>query len=55
MDLIEELVDHTFPSNLSDDFLQKYLTYFGMNFDTDRSIDEFNALLDSSPSMDTNK
>lgn len=55
VDLIEELVYHSFPSNLSDDSLQKYLTYFGMNFDTDRSIDKVNVFPDSSPSVDTNK
>ena len=40
MDLIKELVDYTFPSNLSDNLLQKYLTHFGLDFDIDRSIDE---------------
>lgn len=55
VDLIKKLIDHTFPSNLNDDSLQKYLTHFGIDFDIDRSIDEVNALLDSSPSLDTNK
>ena len=55
MDLIRELVDYTFPSNLSDDPLQTYLTHFGLNFDIDRSIDEVNTLSNSSPYMDTSK
>ncbi|KAH9685156.1 hypothetical protein KPL70_013841 [Citrus sinensis] len=55
VDLIEALVDDTFLSNLSDDPLQTCLTYFGLDFDIDRSVDEVNALLDSAPSMDTNK
>ncbi|KAH9671232.1 hypothetical protein KPL70_017283 [Citrus sinensis] len=55
VDLIEALVDNTFVSNLSDDPLQTCLTHFGLDFDIDRSVDEVNALLDSKPSMDTNK
>ncbi|KAK9187629.1 hypothetical protein WN944_019027 [Citrus x changshan-huyou] len=55
VDLIEALVDNTFLSNLSDDPLQTCLTHFGLDFDIDRSVDEVNALLDSAPSMDTNK
>ncbi|KAH9770105.1 hypothetical protein KPL71_012260 [Citrus sinensis] len=55
VDLIEALVDDTFISNLSDDPLQTCLTHFGLDFDIDRSVDEVNALLDSAPSMDTNK
>ena len=55
VDLIEALVDDTFVSNLSDDPLQTCLTHFGLDFDIDRSVDEVNALLDSAPSMDTNK
>ncbi|KAH9793150.1 hypothetical protein KPL71_004433 [Citrus sinensis] len=55
VDLIEALVDNTFVSNLSDDPLQTCLTHFGLDFDIDRSVDEVNALLDSAPSMDTNK
>ncbi|KAH9680959.1 BED-type domain-containing protein [Citrus sinensis] len=55
VDLIEALVDDTFLSNLSDDPLQTCLTHFGLDFDIDRSVDEMNALLDSAPSMDTNK
>ena len=47
--------DNTFVSNLSDDPLKKYLTHFGFDFDIDRSVEEVNALLDSAPSMDTNK
>ena len=54
VDLIEELVDDTFVSNLSDDPLQTCLTHFSLDFDIDRSIDQVNALLDSTPSMDTN-
>lgn len=53
MALIEELIDHIFSSNLSDDHLQTCLTHFNFNFDIDKSIEEGNALLDSSPSMDT--
>ena len=49
VDLTESLVDDTFLSNLSDDPLQTCLTHFS------RSVDEVNALLDSAPSMDTNK
>ena len=55
MDLIEELVDNYFLSNLNDDPLQTCLTHFTLYFDIDRSIDEVNALLDLTPSMDTNK
>ena len=55
MDLIEALVDDTFVSNLSDDPLQTCLTNFSLDFDIDRSVDEVNALLDSAPSMDTDK
>ena len=55
MVLIRELVDYTFPSNLSDDSLQTYLTHFGLNFDIYRSIDEINTLSNSLPSMDTSK
>ncbi|KAH9724538.1 hypothetical protein KPL70_007523 [Citrus sinensis] len=51
VDLIEALVDDTFLLNLSDDPLQTCLTHF----DIDRSVDEVNALLNSAPSMDTNK
>ena len=55
MDLLEKFVNNTFLSNLSDDPLQTCLTHFGLDFDIDRSVDEVNALLDSAPSMDTNK
>ena len=55
VDLIEELVNNIFLSNLSDDPLQICLTHFGFDFGIDRSIDEVNTLLDSAPSMDTNK
>ena len=55
MDLIEELVDNIFLSNLSNDPLQTCLTHFDLNFDIDRSVDEMNALLDSTPSINTNK
>ena len=55
VDLIEILVDNTFFSNLSNDPLQTYLTHFALDFDIDISVDEVNALLDSAPSMDTNK
>ncbi|KAH9698032.1 hypothetical protein KPL71_023850 [Citrus sinensis] len=55
VDLIETIIDNTFLSNLSDDPLQTCLTHFGFDFDIDRSVDEVNALLDSAPSMDTNK
>ena len=54
VDLIKELVNYTFPSNLSNDHLQKCLTHFSLNFDINKSIDEVNALFDSSPSIDTN-
>ena len=55
LDLIEEIVDNTFLSNLSYNPLQTCLTQFDLNFDINRSVDEVNALLDSAPSMDTNK
>ena len=55
VDLIETIVNNTFLSNLSDNPLQTCLTHFGLDFDIDRSVDEVNALLDSAPSMDTNK
>ena len=51
----EELVDNTFLLNLSDDPLQTCLTHFGLDFDIERSVDEVNALFNSTPSMDTNK
>ena len=55
VDLIEALVDDTLVSNLSDDHLQTCLTHFGLEFDIDILVDEVNTLLDSAPSMDTNK
>ena len=55
VDLIEALVDNNFLSNLSDDPLQTCLTHFTLDFDTDKSVDEVNALLDSGSSIDTNK
>ena len=55
MDLIKEMIDNTFVSNLCDDPLQTCLTHFGLNFDIERSVDEVNTLLDSAPSMDTNQ
>ena len=55
VDLIEEIIKNTFLSNFSDDPLQTCLTDFGLNFDIDRSVDEVNASLDSTLSMDTNK
>ena len=36
VDLIEEIIDNTFLSNLSDDPLQTCLTHFGLEFDIDR-------------------
>ena len=54
VDLIKELVNYTFPSNLNNDPLQKCLIHFSLKFDINKSIDEVNALFDSSPSMDTN-
>ena len=50
MDLIEEIINNSFLSNLNDDPLQTCLTHFGLNFDIDRSVEEVNALLDSAPS-----
>ena len=58
MNLIEKLVDNIFLSNLSNDPLQTCLTYFGLDFDIDKSVDEANTLLDidrSVLSMDINK
>ena len=55
MDLIEKLLDHTFPSTMSDDHLQICLTHFCLDFNVNRSVDEVNALLYSSPSIDSNK
>ena len=55
VDLIEALVDNTFLSNLSDHPLQTCLTHFGFDFNINKSVDEVNALLDSTLSMDTNK
>ena len=55
VDLIKALVDDTFLSNLSDDSLQTCLTHFSLDFYIDRLVKEVNALLDSAPSMDTNK
>ena len=46
--LVEEMVDHSF----SDDALKQCLSYFGSNFDLDDSINEVNALLESTPLMD---
>lgn len=47
MDLIEELLDYIFPFNLIDDLLQICLTHFGLDFNTDRLIDEVDALFDT--------
>ena len=55
VDLIQEIVDNTFLLNLSDDSLQTCLTHFDLDFDIDRLVDEINALLDSTSSMDINK
>ena len=55
VDLIDELVDHTFHSILSDDLVQTCLTHFSLNFDINRSIDEVNVLLHSSSCMDIDK
>lgn len=55
VDLIKELVDHIFLSTLSDDHLQICLTYFGLDFDIDKLVDEVNTLLDSSLPIETNK
>ena len=49
------LFEESFGDALSDDPLQICLTYFGLDFDIDRSFDEVNALLNSSPPIDTNK
>ena len=48
-DLVSNLIDESFP----DDPLQQCLTHFGANFDIDSSISDLNALLDSTPLMDT--
>ena len=55
MDLIETIIDNTFLSNLSDDPLQTCLTHFDLDFDIDILVDKVNAILDSTPPMDTNK
>lgn len=55
MNLIEELLDYNFPSNFNDDSLQTCLIHFSLNFNIDRLVDEINALLDSSLSIDINK
>ena len=55
MNFIKELVDNIFLSNLSDDPLQTYLTNFNFDFDINISVNEVNALLDSTQSMNTNK
>ena len=39
VDLIEEIVDNIFLSDLSDDTLQTCLTHFGLDFDIYRSVD----------------
>ena len=54
-DLIEEIIDNAFLSNFSDDHLQTCLTHFGLDFNIDKSVDEVNTLLDSTPSMNNNK
>lgn len=41
VDVIKESIDHTLPSNFSDDLLQEWLKHFGLVFD------EINAFLDS--------
>ena len=41
MDVNEESVDHTLPSNFSDNLLQEWLRVFGLVFD------EINVFLDS--------
>ena len=41
VDVIKDSIDHTLPSNFSDDLLQEWLKHFGLVFD------EINAFLDS--------
>ena len=41
VNVIEESIDHTLPSNINDDLLQEWLTHFGLVFY------EINVFLDS--------
>lgn len=55
LDLIEALVEDSFVFNHCDDPLEICLTHFGLSFDVGSAIQVVNALLDSAPTMDTNK
>lgn len=51
VNLIERLVEGTFLHTQSKDPLEACLAYFGCDFDVDESIEQVNALLDSTPLM----
>ena len=53
--MIEQLVHDSFTQIYCNDPLEMCLTHFGLNFDDDSAICEVNALLDSTPLMDTSK
>ena len=54
INMIDVSVNHTFEESCYEDPLDKCLTYFGMNFNIEKSIEEMNALLDYFPIMNTN-
>ncbi|XP_058082476.1 uncharacterized protein LOC131230589 [Magnolia sinica] len=54
VDMIESLVHESFLKS-SEDALETCLAHFGMDFDIENSIQEVNALLDSTPIMETVK
>ena len=47
--LVQEMLDTTYP----EDPIHQCLAHFGSDFDIDSSISEVNALLDSTPLLDT--
>ena len=53
MDVVDEIVEEALPFILVKDPLEACLVHFGFeNFDTDRSVEEVNALLNSSSTLD---
>jgi len=54
VNIIDVAVNHNFEESYYEDPLEKCLAYFGMNFNSEESIDKVNALLDTVSIMDTN-
>ena len=53
VNMIGTLVEESLPNTLLEDPLEKCLAHFGIDFDDDDVINEVNALLDSTPLLDT--